>query len=826
VLATLAYRYTAELAGTVTCYPLPAGFTDTWQSIADATARRRLPYASLATALTAATGDVVRLWLGRQSGPDRETLLLSRAPIDPWLLSRATAAWESAVRDCPADSLATLIEKSEPEQRQVAAGLRNNGGTADPDGWVYDVAAWEACRRLAASPLPLGDRTVLLRPDTNAQLVAWDAPIIAHRRDGSTAHALHVIKARLVTLPGVAEPVLVLSASVSRLVDHWAAAKNAWVDHDGAAALLLLPVRKARHEGGWRTFWDGHAASVTQALDVHPLDDPTEDALAGSPGAVRAFLAKSQRHPIGKGPGMRFLDLLGVAADASLGDDLRLNFASTRLRIGTPRRGAPSPAPVASALRSEAREPLAIVCLYDTEATRARMQAAMGRICATDGFVAPDGVAASLLEDTASVTFIRVASAALAPGPSSARNPVVDALALLETPQPATLAVLCPTDPTPFAASTPRSEQLPATEDPKPQLRRLLAARGAVTQFLAPPASRSELSDVDHPADAAVRDLFRSCGVVDDRLGRIAARAPALVQSALVGIHVRRQTTTPGSRHHVVTLAAALVGDRPDVPWTLLGYHPTCGWAPYPRALAALHSSPHALPASGAADAYAAIRRYVTAALDQLAARTPLPIITFVDAMPGRQIWSGLANRTLGDGALPAPSARSAAVVRVNTDMRELPRPIRLEGGRRRSNGAPSTTTGIFRLPESSAEGWYLASRSRLAESGAAARLGQHLTRYAVADDARRSRRLGDDWHSMTMREFLVVHAAGLDSEMLAVAAVRLCQQATHWDGRTVKPVPLHLAVLADKDHPDYRAETIGDPGGDPVEESDGPPEP
>jgi len=77
----------------------------------------------------------------------------------------------------------------------------------------------------------------------------------------------------------------------------------------------------------------------------------------------------------------------------------------------------------------------------------------------------------------------------------------------------------------------------------------------------------------------------------------------------------------------------------------------------------------------------------------------------------------------------------------------------------------------------------------------------------------------------MTTREFIVVEAAGLDSEMLAVAAIRLCQQPTHWDGRTANPVPLHLAALADKDHPDYRAATMGD-SGDTDEEIGEPTEP
>jgi hypothetical protein len=35
-----------------------------------------------------------------------------------------------------------------------------------------------------------------------------------------------------------------------------------------------------------------------------------------------------------------------------------------------------------------------------------------------------------------------------------------------------------------------------------------------------------------------------------------------------------------------------------------------------------------------------------------------------------------------------------------------------------------------------------------------------------------------------------------------------LCEQPISWDGRLVYATPLHLAVTADKDHPDYREAT------------------
>jgi hypothetical protein len=152
------------------------------------------------------------------------------------------------------------------------------------------------------------------------------------------------------------------------------------------------------------------------------------------------------------------------------------------------------------------------------------------------------------------------------------------------------------------------------------------------------------------------------------------------------------------------------------------------------------------------------------------------------------------------------PSDGRAAVIRVTDSSMEMPRPVRVEGGAPRKGDAPATTQGLYRIPHST-RAWYLVNRSRLSMSGPAGRVGETRTRWEVADDPRGAGRLRDDWHAMTMREFLVLRPEGFDVTALAAVAARLCQQSGHWDGRTALPAPLQLAALADEKHPNYRTE-------------------
>ncbi len=113
--------------------------------------------------------------------------------------------------------------------------------------------------------------------------------------------------------------------------------------------------------------------------------------------------------------------------------------------------------------------------------------------------------------------------------------------------------------------------QMPRPEvDAKPHLRRLLGHRGIPAQFLAteptvlPPKTKPAAPGTKkHAAGAALRDLLRAAGVVDNRLldaVTAGGRPHGLARSTLlVGVHARRQQTGADGKPLVLTMVALYV---------------------------------------------------------------------------------------------------------------------------------------------------------------------------------------------------------------------------------------------------------------------------
>jgi hypothetical protein len=83
---------------------------------------------------------------------------------------------------------------------------------------------------------------------------------------------------------------------------------------------------------------------------------------------------------------------------------------------------------------------------------------------------------------------------------------------------------------------------------------------------------------------------------------------------------------------------------------------------------------------------------------------------------------------------------------------------------------------------------------------------GAKYTRWTLPDHL--ASQLRKPWHSYTATEIAIACPGEWDPVTLAALTARLCEQPISWDGRVVYATPLHLAVTADKDHPDYREAT------------------
>lgn len=95
---------------------------------------------------------------------------------------------------------------------------------------------------------------------------------------------------------------------------------------------------------------------------------------------------------------------------------------------------------------------------------------------------------------------------------------------------------------------------------------------------------------------------------------------------------------------------------------------------------------------------------------------------------------------------------------------------------------------------------WLFAAETRQHQGGQ--RTGTQYTRRTLPENA--DSKLGADFHAITRTEYTVARPGRWDEPRLVALAARLSQQSASWSGRTLLPLPLHLARNADEKHPQY----------------------
>jgi hypothetical protein len=827
MLTTIAYRLTPALLGDLVVYPLTSDFTKVWERLP---ARRqpngeraRPRYASLATALRAVTTQPVALFprgqLGRHdTAAGTAALLVTTNPIDPWLLTTCVRIWEEKVaRDGDdANTLAPVFNVDPGAPRPLAEYVeRDHAGRIQGPGWLFEAARWNAAQALARQPLMLpGFGRLKLRLDTSGDLVFWDDLISTAWRQRS-CHAMVYVSTRVVTLPGIPDLVLRLDAHVTRIADDWYRVRTARIARPDAESPLL----KLRVRPPWPSRGQSHpviqdaAAEIVEACGLYPIELPTQ--LPAQPGAVR-LISQARRHGVGKGAGTRFLRLLEAHATSQLRTP-PLVYEETNIRVTRPVEGRIEPHHMYKAIQASQTDRLRVVCLYGTRLTREHLTKEFAKY-ATEQYkpvlLGQDDIEYTLAS-TLSVVFHYMPELA-----TSGAEQLTKLVTQLSWPRDGDTRVAA-------CVETWWDPDVPSEDDAKDPLRRVLGDAGVATQFLNGarlkpiPGGTGEGAAGDHAVTSAIRDLFRAAGVFDHRLAAATATAtiaPLDHPATLVGIHVRRHTprrrrgTMRPARRLVVQLVALHATGDATSPWPAEMYSDQHGkWLPYGDALATYHAGVIGSTEHGrGAEWAAAVRDYVEEALAQLDCTGPL--IVFADTEACRSIWPGLANKHLGDGALPGDSLTRAgqadvAVIRCNNTA-EVPQVVdRTEGHRPGDPDQPAMPgVRLYQLPGATQPSWLLAQASRVHRSGQiGARAGTQHTRWTLpADDAGLMSR---DWHAITAIEIAAVRTGEREALALAALTARLCHQAPSWDDRITLPAPLHLAVIADDDHPDRRQE-------------------
>ncbi|MFJ3192932.1 RNaseH domain-containing protein [Streptomyces griseoviridis] len=822
MLITLAYRVRRQdmdaLLGSVTAYPLTEEFAEAWESLPKREGQRRQRYSALATGLVAATGRPVKLFGEHQLGEEeqrtgsRALLLTSDGAFDE-RLRVAVRSWERHIREGKGTlTLATLLPVPEPARPFADFVTFRAGRPPTMPGWVFRTAEWQVMRRLAGSPFRLDDRVpFVLHMDTDGSLLVWDQGDLIVNRSG-TAFSMLRVTARLTTRAGVEDPVLCFDAHLSRISPQGDWAKNVWIDREkGGAPILRLPLRRRpdRETGQWRNHLDPAIAKILEACQLSALDIP--DALPEAPGAIRPLMASTRFHALGSGPGPRFMLRLHEHIMRALPALVPLPYeADKRIKLVSRVKsyaadGLPSAAVGPSGFRR-----VTLACVYGTPLGRERMLAELSELtgrpvdpveggAATPVNARLDVVARHCPDLLAHDTVNRAASLASLDLPPTGEDHLV--AALLETE---------------YHPDAPRPDL-----DAKPHLRRLLGHLGTPTQFLAtepavlpPKATSSSPATRKHAARAALRDLLRAAGVLDDRLlEAVGAGGRPDMKSLLVGVHARRQQTGEAGTPLVLTMVALYV-DPDDLANCELLVHSDRrqAWVRGAEGVADFHAGAIGTTRLGRSGEKAELtREVVEARLGELLALKPegTPMVVFVDTLETRTIWPGLQNACLGDGPLPGDVLREKgadiAIVRLNADIGEIGRPVtRREKANMPSDPGKPAAPGrkVYRLTDGNQHCWLFAGRS-VSIQAKGGDLGATYTRWTLPPFY--ASQLTVPWHSYTGKEIVVLRTGSWAPEQLAGLTASLCEQALSWDDRTQMPVPLHLATILDEDHPDYR---------------------
>lgn len=854
-LNTLSFVLTGPLMGEVYVYRLPAQFSAAWSRLPrPRTADAQRPTASLATAARAVTGRRLVFTDPERPAPagpwkDRALIITSEA-IDFGMWRHLVREWEGRLPGHEGrDTLSELLEPEAGGPYPLAEVLhRDDSGRITGPGWAFRVAGWHVAELLGSRALKIGAlaEPLQLTLDSEGDLLTWDQPLERElvwtdeqtgERRRRVGYAMDRIHIEVEPAPGGKVLVAHLEARVARIATSWFGVKNIHLRHPADAEVVLkAPVLQRRgkdEHGQWRTTalaYKGSTAQIVEACGITPLPD-LADVDFDKPGQVRA-IHTTARHPIGKGAGSRLMRSLEEHATLALNAS-SLSYQGSGIRIP---KVSPEPPPVvpadnlAPAMVAAGYQRLRVVALYDDPHWKRRVLGQLARdFGRPDLEELEDGTVVPVVPGMLMVT-VRVPEI-VRHGPHQ-RLPILNGLPWLRPPAD-------PTEVTALLIETtiPGKDEV----DAKKVLKPMLAQRGMPSQFLtmasASDPMRLSIADKiaaarartagrepdpvapkdDPAAQNAIAGLLTDCGIIDDRLATAAchplARDTALDRDAwLVGVWTRlhRYPTvrgrTPNPPRLAITLVAFKASARPQAAyWPTLMY--TGGrWQPLTAARTAHHAGPighaghHLLDGAGGP---ARARDYVEQALAQL--DNDRSVVVFTELQ--QTLWPGLANHTLGDGLLPgqslAAAGRDIAVVRVTHGSR-TPRPTHRTGGSTRSPKDEDKAAMPEKILYSSDHGgvtsWLFAAETRQHKGGQ--RTGTDYTRRTLPENA--TARLGADFHAITRAEYTVAHAGTWDEQKLVGLAARLSQQSAGWNGRTLLPLPLHLARNADEKHPQY----------------------
>ncbi|MET8160387.1 RNaseH domain-containing protein [Sphaerisporangium sp. NPDC005289] len=782
-------------------------------------------------------------------------------------------------------------EGKDGETKYKTVGWRPSGNVAAVDYRPTsdgDLIAWED---------PMGPIPARLAHPVKLSDVATARPENPTR--SQVQYALSRLSIKMATYTAEPVPILNLDAHVRRINNTVIHASTVLVDQGKDRPLLSLSLdgrglhRTNKHALEILSKMDADRSSLDLIEDrvkheyslLNVLDENGKrvEILTPAPGAVRPTMPKTDTFAVGAGAGIHHLALLREHLERVFGDkvspfDLRskgnvfgkrshepASAAEGKERTQKKEKGEyidlvgkPSPESIRRSIEAAGYQRLRILCLWYRHETRMRMIHGL----AHSYHLNPDDL------DPVDGEFIPVAPGIeavfhdardlLEHGPGTQRAADTEKITTRFAQSDVLLAAWCETE-LPVRGEAHQGMKAADVKkaleesDAKHQVVRELAKAAVPSQFLIgrsyDPFTKTfnviktpEKAFEDHRVYMGLLDLYRSCGIVDDRFER--ALYPdddpyPLPRLAFCGIHIRKQATDSrykGEPKRIITACAIIPSAKPGGPWRMLGWsniHPK--WEHYTQAQSHFHAVDYPLHTE---DGNSDFQRWAQAGEDVRIALKELhdeldglPYVLMIDGHACRRVWPGLQNSKQGLGKKPddprlwlpgtglPPSWNPVSIIRMNCAQKEMPRLASVTEKQKNGKTVPLKTSSDLYYPADQSEGhpWFLFTEPR---NYGKKRHGQWKTRWRADPgqasknaDERKENELNAPWYAMTTREITPMYTRdGYNREPLAVAAARLSHQALSWSDRTRYPAPLHAALQMDLGHPQYRRSAPKDP--------------
>jgi len=858
------------------------------------------PYSIATTVLSVLTGGYVYFEPG-----GAHPFLASREPIDDKLLCRVfaltyglahgVAIHEIDLRRPP--QVAQSIADTPEMATFLAENIRPQTATQPiAPNWVFRTIAWGLAQKLAGPWTIRDGLSIPLRPDVTGGLVALDKP---WESDQGGRYALSRTALSLETVPNIVTPVLMVTSRVTRISDALIFSRTVLAVQPGQDRPIL---EVALHGGGGARTISRYALEALGRLDMDysilqaiatrsqaeqrmraeaiakagPDGKPKMTFSHEHPDQIWPVLAKNRQFPIGVGTGMQhlrvlnkhILDRFGDVAEPLVARATTLTLphrptdaekvpkaemdrrkaareAGADIRLRAKGSAFPEPASITAAVKAAGFNKLRLVCLWYRDETRLRMLATLAKTynLDTEGFDPQDGQEIDLYGGTVTAVFHFMGDFLAHGSPNGRTKALKPADAALDPTGGVLIGTWCETH-IPTAEDGPGLKPAQLEElDAKPQTKTIMATRDVASQYLLGKNAQGIIEPklADHPSEMALLDLYRSLGIIDDRIAnalrpeaRHATYGPDRI--AHVGFHIRQQNNRKGERgapKAIVTATALVPPITAGDVWQLLGWSSSAArWQPYRSAQNQFHATAYPTEAGGKKshrqrwdDIGAVIEHALEDLVEELDGR---PYAVTVDEDSARRIWDGLQNSKQGGRPdnrkskywLPGYSLpvdeRPDAIIRINIADDRVPPPIAFTQvlSTREAEREGGTTEVLYEVAtDFGTPVWLFCNVPRNYDGGNSGRLGAKYTRWDARHSVnsenkedRRKSEIPETWYTMTATEiFPIALNDRVSAEALAFATAQLCHQTLYWSDRARYPVALHAAIQMDKDHPQYR---------------------